>query len=449
MSMQNPDLFDAGLERIMAPAVPLAERMRPQTIEDYVGQKDILGEGKILKRLLEEVQKSNEIGAMPSMIFWGPPGTGKTTLAQLVAKSTRSVFESFSAVSSGVKEARAVIDQARERLKLRGEHTLLFVDEIHRFNKSQQDAFLPAVEAGILSLIGATTENPSFELNSALLSRARVFVLKHLSNDDLKELIERALKDPGRGLGKMKVEVHPDALEVFSRLAGGDARTALNALELAALAASKDSAGVRHIGKSLAEEALQRNSILYDRAGEEHYNLISALHKSIRNSDPDAALYYLARMIAGGEDPLFIVRRLVRAASEDIGLADPQALVQALAAKDAVDLMGYPECDNALAQATVYLAVAPKSNSIYLAIRAAKDEVSLSGPLPVPLYYRNGSSEDYLYDHDWPEKISPQESLPENIKDKSFFKPGSLGFEKDVQKRMEYFEGVRKRLRAK
>jgi putative ATPase len=333
---------------------------------------------------------------------------------------------------------------------------VLFVDEIHRFNRAQQDAFLPAVEDGTLSLLGATTENPSFEVNSALLSRCRVFVLKHLQPEDISALIDRALSDTDRGLGSQQIVLDPAAREALSNLCGGDARSALNGLELAALAAPKNEAGHPAINVELAREALQRNTILYDQSGEEHYNLISAMHKSIRHSDPDAALYYLARMIAGGEDPMFIARRLVRAASEDIGLADPQAVIQALAAKQAVEFIGYPECDTALAQATVYLAVAPKSNAIYTAIGAAKAEVDRSGPVPVPLHLRNAPTplmkgldygKGYQYDHDWPDKISPQEAMPEGLTDKTFYQPTDQGLEKRIAERLEQFKKIREKLR--
>ena len=446
---------------------PLAERMRPRSLDEFAGQAHLVGSGKLLRRVFEEEQKSarQQLGKpLPSLILWGPPGTGKTTLAYILAKAADAHFQMFSAVSSGVKEAREAIQAARERLSFEQKRTILFVDEIHRFNRGQQDAFLPAVEDGTLSLLGATTENPSFEINSALLSRCRVFVLKHLDAGDIAGLLERALKDCERGLGGQDVVLLPEARDALAHLAGGDARSALNALELAALTApaagidaSGDAAGKRIIGVELAREALQRNTILYDQSGEEHYNLISALHKSIRHSDPDAALYYLARMIVGGEDPMFIARRLVRAASEDIGLADPQAVVQALAAKQAAEFIGYPECDTALAQATVYLAIAPKSNALYIAIKAARAEVEQSGPLPVPLHLRNAPTalmkaldygKNYQYDHDWPEKISPQEALPEALEGRKFYQPGTLGFEKDVIKRMAYFEQVKHKLRG-
>jgi len=464
----GPSLFAAAGERIRAQGAPLADRMRPRDFDEFVGQTEILADGKILRRLIEaeraEWRKRQESGSdevpkpLPSLILWGPPGTGKTTLANLIAHEADAHFAQFSAVSSGVKEAREVIQAARERLSFERRRTVLFVDEIHRFNKSQQDAFLPAIENGTISLLGATTENPSFELNSALLSRCRVFVLRHLTPEEIGTLLDRALADEDRGLGREKVVLEPAAREALGSLAGGDARSALNGLELAALAMLPDAAGRRAITAELAKEALQRNTILYDQSGEEHYNLISALHKSIRHSDPDAALYYLARMIEGGEDPLFIARRLVRAASEDIGLADPQAAVQAQMAKEAVEFVGYPECDTALAQAAVYLACAPKSNAIYEAMKAARGEVKQSGPLPVPLHLRNaptalmeklGYGKGYQYDHAYPHKIAPMEAMPEGLEGRAFYKPGDLGFEKEIQKRLEYFAKVREKLRGK
>ena len=461
MSKSRPsaDLFIAAAESVRKQGAPLAERMRPRTLEEYAGQPDLLGPGRLMRRIFEEEQKAGTgefAKPLPSLILWGPPGTGKTTLAFLLAKSANAHFEMFSAVSSGVKEAREAIQAARERLNFERRRTILFVDEIHRFNRGQQDAFLPAVENGTLSLLGATTENPSFEVNSALLSRCRVFVLKHLAPLDIEGLLDRALKDAERGLGSQKIVLAPEARAALAQLAGGDARTALNALELAALTAPSDESGARIIGVELAREALQRNTILYDQSGEEHYNLISAMHKSIRHSDPDATLYYLARMIAGGEDPMFIARRLVRAASEDIGLADPNAVVQALAAKQAVEFIGYPECDTALAQAAVYLAIAPKSNSIYMAIKAARAEVEATGPRPVPLHLRNAPTplmkaldygKGYQYDHNFPERISPQEAMPEGLEGRKFYEPGTFGFEKEVIKRLEYFQRVRQKLR--
>jgi len=462
------ELFVSAAQSVRERGAPLAERMRPRTLEEYVGQREILGPGKILRRLVEQEQAARARNAaagessalpkpLPSLILWGPPGTGKTTLANLIANAADAYFAMFSAVQSGVKEAREVIQAARERLSFERRRTVLFVDEIHRFNKTQQDAFLPAIEEGAISLLGATTENPSFELNNALLSRARVFVLRHLEPAEIAGLLDRALADSARGLGGENVALEPAARDALAQLCGGDARSALNGLELAALVAAPDETGRRTITETLAREALQRNTILYDQSGEEHYNLISAFHKSIRHSDPDAALYYLARMIEGGEDPLFIARRLVRTATEDIGLADPQAAVQAQLAKEAVEFVGYPECDTALAQAAIYLACAPKSNAVYMAMKAAREEVKRSGPLPVPLHLRNaptglmkalGYGKGYQYDHDYDHKIAPMEALPEDLQGRHFYAPGTLGFEKDIQKRLEYFAKVRAQLRG-
>ncbi|MBS1984193.1 MAG: replication-associated recombination protein A [Bdellovibrionales bacterium] len=448
----------AGKEIIKS--APLAARMRPRTLAEYVGQEEILGPGRVLRRLLDELSAAGpDAAAMPSMLFWGPPGTGKTTLAYLIAQAAQAEFVSFSAVSTGIKEAREVIEDARRRLQHENRRTVLFVDEIHRFNKGQQDALLHAVEEGILSLLGATTENPSFEVNNALLSRCRVFVLQPLGEAALSELIDRAVADTERGLGNMKLRLEPEAKTFLLNYAGGDARITLNSLELAALSTPLNtSTGERLLTAQLAQEILQRNTVLYDRNGEEHYNLISALHKAIRHSDPDAALYYLAVMMEGGESPLFIARRLVRAASEDVGLADPQALEQALAAKEAVDFLGYPECDTALAQATVYLATAPKSNSVYTSLKELRTEIRRNGPKPVPLHYRNaptqlmkdiGYGHGYLYDHDYPQKVSPQEAMPVGLEGRHFYTPGELGFEKEIHKRLEYFAKIREKLRSR
>jgi putative ATPase len=428
---------------------PLAEKMRPRSLSEFLGQKQILGEGTLLSRLLAEAAQKKNV-RLPSLIFWGPPGTGKTTLSRLLAQHIDAHFETLSATSSGVKELRLVMEQAQSRLKIENKATLLFIDEIHRFNKSQQDALLPAVEEGVLTLVGATTENPSFELNRALLSRLRVFVLEALASEDIKTLLRRALSDVSRGVGGQELIVSEEILDLLSQMTAGDARAALNALEWIA------SQGEPNVSREMALEALQKSVIAYDAAGEEHYNMISALHKSVRASDPQAGLYYLARMIEGGEDPLYIARRLVRIASEDIGLADPQALVQALAAKEAVDFVGMPEADVALAQAVLYLSLAPKSVSVYEAIKKARTEVQSSGALPVPLNMRNaptslmkdlGYAKDYQYDPHQKGGVSQQPTLPEKMRGRQFYRPKDQAFERDLLKRMEYFERLRNEVR--
>lgn len=420
---------------------PLAERMRPRNLEEFVGQEHLLGRGKFLSRMLES-------GKIFPLIFWGPPGSGKTTLAQMMARYTRAHFVQFSAVLSGVKEIREVVKEAEERLKEKAQKTILFVDEIHRFNKAQQDAFLPHVEKGTIILIGATTENPSFEVIAPLLSRTKVLVLKSLAGSDLEKIIQRTLRDQERGLGKIRIDLTPEGLELIKTLADGDARIALNTLEQALSFSQPEADGIHHISRLMVEEALQKKALRYDKAGEEHYNLISALHKSLRGSDPDGALYWLARMLEAGEDPLYLARRMVRFASEDVGLADPQALQQALAAKEAYHFLGSPEGELALVQAAVYLATAPKSNALYQAHGQVKKVIEKTGALPVPLHLRNaptalmkglGYGRGYRYAHDYPEGLVAQENFPEELRGQRFYHPTERGFEKTIKTRLEYW----------
>jgi putative ATPase len=438
--------MDKGQEGELFPtrAAPLAERMRPRTTSEFVGQRHLLGEGSFLSRAIES-------GQPVSLILWGPPGSGKTTLARIIARAAQAEFLSFSAVLSGVKEIREVVERAKAAAT-GGRRTLLFVDEIHRFNKAQQDAFLPHVESGLVTLIGATTENPSFEVISPLLSRSRVVVLERLPDDDLKGLLRRALTDAERGLGALKVEAAEEALDHIAQHADGDARRALNGLEAAVLTAEPDEGGLRRLSLAVAEEAMQRKALLYDKAGEEHYNVISALHKSLRDSDPDAALYWLARMLEAGEDPLYLARRMVRFASEDIGNADPQALAVALAAKESYHFLGTPEGELALAQAALYLACAPKSNAVYAALGRVRREIKDSGAQPVPHHLRNaptrlmkqlGYGAGYRYAHDEPEAQVLQEHLPDKLRGKRFYLPTDRGFEKTIRERLAYWARLR------
>jgi len=426
---------------------PLADRMRPRTLDEYVGQEHLVGPGKPLRTQIER----DDAG---SIIFWGPPGTGKTTLAKIIARMTKAEFIEFSAVLSGIKEIKQVMADA-ERAKQYGTRTIVFIDEIHRFNKAQQDAFLPHVEKGNIRLIGATTENPSFEINSALLSRTRVYVLKPLSEGQVVLLLERALSDEERGLGGMHFEASADVLQKIASYSSGDARSAYNVLEVAASLAkqiSGKSTGAE-ISDEIVHDALQRRVLLYDKTGEEHYNLISALHKSVRNSDPDGSLYWLGRMLEAGEDPLYIARRVVRMAVEDIGLADPNALALCMAARDAVDFIGMPEGNLALAQAVVYLAVAPKSNALYIAYSSVQQDVERTAAEPVPLHLRNaptqlmkglGYARGYQYAHDLENKVADMQCLPDNLREREYYAPSKEGVEARIRERIEEI----KRLRA-
>jgi putative ATPase len=416
---------------------PLAERMRPRTLDEFIGQEKLLGMGKPLRVQIE----SDRLG---SMLFWGPPGCGKTTLARLIARLTKSEFISFSAVLSGIKEIKDVMAAAEYKSKS-GQRTIVFVDEVHRFNKAQQDAFLPYVEAGHIIFIGATTENPSFEVISPLLSRTKVYVLEAHNAPQLVELLKRAIADPERGLGQQEIDASEGVLFRMASYANGDARAAYNTLELCVRSAKPSAGGALRITSDLLEDVLQRKVLRYDKSGEEHYNLISALHKSVRNSDPDAALYWLARMLESGEDPLYLARRMVRMASEDIGLAEPGALAVALAAKDAFDFLGQPEGNLALAQVAVYLSLAPKSNALYTAFGAVHEDVQKTEADPVPLHLRNaptglmknlGYGKGYQYAHDYDEKATDMQCLPENLVGRSWYHPTDQGFEARLRQRM-------------
>ena len=428
-------------------SVPLADRMRPRNLNEFVGQEHILGPGKPLRTIIEKDQPY-------SIIFWGPPGTGKTTLARIIASTTGAKFVGFSAVVSGIQVAKKVIAQARQEREAYGDRrTILFVDEIHRLNKAQQDAFLPHVEDGTIILIGATTENPSFEIISALLSRTRVFVLNLLSEEELKTVVRNALGDGERGLGTMNVQISPKALDCMISMANGDARKALNTLEISTSSVELGGDGVRRVTLEVVEEVEQRRIPIYDKGGEEHYNVISAFHKSLRGSDPDAALYWLVRMLSAGEDPLYIARRMVRFASEDVGNADPRSLTIAIAAKDAFDFLGSPEGELALAQAAVYLATAPKSNSVYSAYQMAQEDVQKSPSLPVPLHIRNaptqlmkelGYGKGYKYAHDSEDSYIAQEYMPDNLAGAKYYCPTEHGYEKKITEMMKWWESLRK-----
>jgi putative ATPase len=439
------ELFAEKAKEVFAATAPLADRMRPRDLDEFVGQDHILGKGRVLRKAIEK-------GELFSLILWGPPGSGKTTLAKIIARRTNAHFVSFSAVLSGVKEIREVTKEAEGEWQYHQRRTILFVDEIHRFNKAQQDAFLPHVERGIISLIGATTENPSFEVIAPLLSRAQVFTLQQLGLEELTEIMRRALADGERGLGKYQVSIDPSVLKLLATLADGDARAALNALELAVMTTAPAKDNIRQITPEAAQESMQKR-ILYDKAGEEHYNLISALHKSMRGSDPDAALYWLGRMIEGGEDPLYIARRVIRFASEDVGNADPQALLVAVAAMQAFHFIGQPEGELALAQAVVHLATAPKSNALYTAYSEVRQAIKETGSLPVPMHLRNaptrlleemGYSKGYRYPHNFPDAFIEEDYFPKALKERRYYHPTDRGYEGMIRERLKkWWKGKR------
>jgi putative ATPase len=446
------DLFEYQFQQEKSQEAPLAARMRPAALHEFVGQEHLMGEGHVLRKAIEA-------GKVPSLILWGPTGSGKTTMAYIIANATESHFSPVSAVSAGVADLRRIIEEAKERRKLYKKKTILFIDEIHRFNKAQQDAVLPFVEDGTITLIGATTENPSFEVISPLLSRCQVLTLNPLTEDEIQIIIMRALKDELKGLGKLNVELDDDALLRLIVMSNKDGRVALNALEIAANTTPPDANGKRHISLNTIEDAVQQRFLPYDKGGERHFDLISALHKSMRGSDPDAALYWLSRMLEAGESPLYIARRLVRFASEDIGMADPQALVLAMAAQQAVHFIGMPEGNLALAEAVVYLATAPKSDSLYQAYSQVQNEIKQGPDEQVPMHLRNpvtplmkamGYGKGYKHAHDYPEHFAGQQNLPDSLKGKHFYTPGDQGYEKQVADRLKaWWESVKQPKRTK
>ena len=434
---------------VSSAGAPLAERMRPRTFDEFVGQEELLGPGRPLRTAIER-------DLLQSIILWGPPGTGKTTLARIIAETTKAKFVSFSAVLAGIKEIREVMGEAERLRRSTGRRTIVFIDEIHRFNKAQQDAFLPRVEAGDIVLIGATTENPSFEVNAALLSRSKVFVLRGLTADEIAAILTRTLNDAERGVAAEGAHVETDAIRAIALYANGDARSALNLLDLSVSAAPLVD-GRREVDAARVQQTIQRRALLYDKGGEEHYNIISALHKSMRNSDPDAAVYWLARMVEAGEDPMYITRRLVRFASEDIGNADPQALTVAVAAKEAVHFIGMPEGNTALAQAVIYLATAPKSNAVYEAYNRASEDVHGSVAQPVPLHLRNAPTrlmkeldygKGYRYAHGESDAIADMSCLPDALAGRKYYQPKQRGFEKELKRRLDGWEELKKRRRT-